>query len=79
MASHNLPAVLLPFLMALLVSGIVVPVRFTEGRSGTLDPWVDGGQGTGPKILVNVNNVTKYCGEDITIKVGEIQTFEESL
>ena len=70
--SYNLPAVLLPFLIVLFVSVAVLPVRFTEGQSETFDPWVDGGQGTGHKILVNVNNVTKYCGEDIIIGVGEI-------
>jgi hypothetical protein len=46
---YNLPAVLLPFLVVLFVSDAVLPVRFAEGQSETFDPWVDGGQGTGPK------------------------------
>ncbi len=45
----------------------------------TLDPWVDGGIGTGPMIIVKLNNVTAYCGEEITITVGKIRTFEEFL
>jgi len=66
-------------LVVVLVVITIPSLQFADCKSDDFDSWVDGGFSTGPKIFVNVNNITSYCGEEITITVGKIRTFEEFL